>query len=135
MFGLKSGKCKSALRQAFSKCFDPLKDELGNVPITLHDNKYVTASMLGICEGYTRACNIQRQQTIAIVTDAVFEDIFRRESTGILKQVDQWLNDNDPEFMSQYENAKNKSNNNDLNIEWLTLHLTENFEPSKNLML
>ena len=135
MFGLKSGKCKSTLRLTFSKCFDPLKDELGTVPTALHNNKYVTASMLGICEGYAQVCNIQRQQTIAIITDAVFEEIFRRESTSILKQVDQWLNENDSEFMSQYESAKNKTSSNDLKIEWLKNYLIENFEPSKNLML
>ena len=88
MFGLKSGKCKHALKQSLSSCFDPLKDELGTVPTTLHNNKFVTASIFGICEGYARARNIGRQQTIAIITDAVFEEIFRRESTKILKQVD-----------------------------------------------
>lgn len=135
MFGLKSGKCKTALKQALSDCFDPLKDELGTVPVVLHSNKYVTASILGICEGYAQTNNISRQQTIAIITDAVFEEIFRRESTSILKQVDLWINDNDAEFISQYEDAKSKSSTNELNTEWLKNYLTANFEPSRNLML
>lgn len=135
MFGLKSGKCKTALKQALSDCFDPLKDELGTVPVVLHSNKYVTASILGICEGYAQTNNIIRQQTIAIITDAVFEEIFRRESTSILKQVDNWINDNDAEFISQYEDAKSKSSTKELNTEWLKNYLTANFEPSRNLML
>ena len=135
MFGLKSGKCKNALKQALSDCFDPLKDELGTVPITLHSNKYVTASVLGICEGYAEICNITRQQTLAIITDAVFEEIFRRDSTDILKQVDMWINEEDSEFMAQYEAAKNNPSNNELNVNWLKSYLIENFEPSRNLML
>ena len=135
MFGFRSGKCKNALKHALSNCFDPLKDELGTVPVTLHSNKFVTASILGICEGYAESCNIKREQTLAIITDAVFEEIFRRESTDILKQVDMWISDRDSEFMTQYEAAKNNPSNKELDVNWLKTYLVENFEPSRNLML
>ena len=135
MFGFNSGKCKRTLQRAMSDCFDPLKDELGTVPTTLHDSKYITASMLGICEAYSHASDISNKQKIAVITDAVFEEIFRRESTDVLKQVDQWLSRNDSEFMSAYEQAKSKSNSTELNLDWLKEYATNHFEPSKNLML
>lgn len=135
MFGFNSGKCKRTLQRAMSDCFAPLKDELGTVPTTLHDSKYITASMLGICEAYSHTNNITNKQKIALITDAVFEEIFRRESTTVLTQVDQWLKDNDSEFVSSYEQAKSKTNNNELNIDWLKEYSVKNFEPSRNLML
>ncbi|MFK7795686.1 MAG: hypothetical protein AB8B89_10075 [Gammaproteobacteria bacterium] len=135
MFGFNSGKCKRTLQRAMSDCFDPLKDELGTVPTTLHDSKYITASMLGICEAHAHTHNITSRQKIALITDSVFEEIFRRESTLVLKQVDQWLDNNDSEFMTAYEQAKSKTTEADLNLNWLKEYAVKNFEPSKNLML
>ena len=135
MFGFNTGKCKRTLQRAMSDCFNPLKDELGTVPTTLHDSKYITASMLGICEAYALTSNITSKQKIALITDAVFEEIFRRESTTVLKQVDQWLDNNDSEFMPSYEQAKSLTNDPKLNIDWLKDYAVKHFEPSKNLML
>ncbi len=135
MFGFNSGKCKRALQRAMSNCFEPLKDELGTVPTTLHDSKYITASMLGICEAYSHINNITNKQKIALITDAVFEEVFRRDSTTVLKQVDRWLNSNDSEFTSAYEQAKTKIKGTELNIEWLKEYSVKHFEPSRNLML
>ena len=140
MFGFKSGKCKRTLKRALSDCFEPLKDELGTVPTALHDSKFITASMLGICESYAHSNNISSKQQIALITDAVFEEIFRRESTNVLTQVDRWLSENDSEFMSAYEQSRSKTddsanNRSELNIDWLKEYATINFEPSKNLML
>ena len=135
MFGFNTGKCKRTLQRTMSDCFDPLKDELGNVPMTLHESKYVTASMLGICEAYANILNINNKHKIALITDAVFEEVFRRESTTVLKQVDQWLKNNDSEFMPAYEQAMSKTNDTELNLNWLKEYSVKNFEPSKNLML
>ncbi len=135
MFGFNSGKCKRNLQRAMSDCFDPLKDELGTVPTTLHDSKYITASMLGVCEAYANTNNITNKQKIALITDAVFEEVFRRESTTVLTQVDQWLKNNDSEFMTAYEQAKSKTNEVELNLDWLQEYSVKHFEPSKNLML
>ena len=135
MFGFNSGKCKRTLQRHMSDCFAPLKDELGNVPLTLHDSKYITASMLGICEAYAKLNNINNKQKIALITDAVFEEIFRRESTTVLKQVDQWLKNTDSEFIAAYEQAKSKTDEAELKLDWLKEYSVNNFEPSRNLML
>jgi hypothetical protein len=135
MFGFNSGKCKRTLQRAMSNCFDPLKDELGTVPTTLHDSKYVTASIFGVCEAYAHLNNITAKQKIALITDAVFEEVFRRESTTILTQVDLWLKNNDSEFMPAYEQAKSKTNEIELNLDWLKEYSVKHFEPSRNLML
>ncbi len=135
MFGFNSSKCKRALQRAMSACFDPLKDELGTVPTTFHNSKYITASMLGICEAYAQTSNITSKQKIALITDAVFEEVFRRESTTVLTQVDQWLKNNDSEFITAYEQAKSNTNEAELNLDWLKEYSVKNFEPSRNLML
>lgn len=135
MFGFNSGKCKRTLQRAMSDCFDPLKDELGTVPTTFHESKFITASMLGVCEAYAITYNITNKQKIALITDAVFEEVFRRESTTVLTQVDQWLKDNDSEFMPAYEQAKSKTCEVELNLDWLKEYAVKHFEPSKNLML
>ena len=135
MFGFNSGQCKRELQKAFSNCFEPLKDELGTVPDALETSKYITASMLGICEAYTNIKKVSKPQQIALITDAAFEEVFRRESTNVLRRVDQWRNDQDSEFMSAYEQAKSKTNNENLDISWLQEYASQNFEPSKTLML
>ncbi len=135
MFGFTTGKYKRALQKAMSDCFEPLKDELGTVPTTLHTSKYITASMLGICEAYAQANNVTNRQKIALITDSVFEEVFRRESTSILTQVDQWLKSNDDEFILAYEQAKTNSNKPDLDLAWLQEYAVKHFEPSRNLML
>lgn len=135
MFGFNTGKCKRTLQRTMSNCFKPLKDELGTVPTTLHDSKYITASMLGVCEAYAQTSTITNQHKIALITDSVFEEIFRRDSTSVLKKVDQWLENKDSEFITAYEQAKAKTNNVDLNLDWLKQYSVEHFEPSTNLML
>ena len=91
--------------------------------------------MLGICEAYAKLNNINNKQKIALITDAVFEEIFRRESTTVLKQVDQWLKNTDSEFIAAYELAKSKTDEAELKLDWLKEYSVNNFEPSRNLML
>ena len=140
MFGFKFRPCKRDLKQALSSCFEPLKDELGTVPVRMQTSKHITASMLGICEGYAEAKKIYKKQQLALITDAVFEEIFRRESTKVLTQVDQWVAEKDQKFMAQYQQAKSitikdYTNNQMLNITWLQEYASTHFEPSNTLML
>ena len=137
MFGFNSGKCKRILQQAMSDCFDPLKGEIGNVPTTLNDSQYITGSMLGICEAYANNLNITKPQSIALITDSVFEEVFRSDATSVLRQADAWKSSGDKEFMQAYEDAKSKTTQNgkQLNIDWLREYAVKNFEPSRTLML
>ena len=137
MFGLNSGKCKRTLQRAMSDCFDPLKGEVGNVPEAFYTSQYITGSMLGICEAYANNLNITKPQTIAVIIDAVFEEVFFGDATSVLKQVDAWKNSGDEEFSQAYEQAKSKTSQNttQLNIDWLKEYAVKNFEPSRTLML
>lgn len=137
MFGLNTGKCKRILQRTISSCFDPLKGELGNVPSTLNDSQYITGSMLGICEAYANNLKISKPQSIALITDAVFEDVFFGEATSVLKQVDDWKNNNEEEFMNAYNEAKQRTSQDalQLNLDWLKDYATKHFEPSRTLML
>lgn len=140
MFNFKLGRCKSVLQKSFSACFDPLKDELGTVPTVLHNNKHVCACMLAVCDAYAAHMGIKKTQTVAIITDAAFEEVFRRETTQVLTLTDQWHQNNDPEFTQSYATAlaqvkTSLLSNDELQLDWLQSYLVSNFEPSRNLML
>ncbi len=137
MFGLNSGKCKRHLQQAMSKCFDPLKGEIGNVPPSLNNSQYITGAMLGICEAYASNLNITKPHTVAVIVDAVFEEVFRADATSVLNQVDHWKSDNEKEFIEAYQHAKSTTQNDgkQLNIDWLRDYAVKHFEPSRTLML
>ena len=137
MFGLNSGKCKRQLQRALSDCFDPLKGELGNVPPTLNNSPYITGSMLGICEAYANCLNITKPQSIALIVDATFEEVFRADATNVLIQVDDWKNNSEEEFMHAYQQAKTKTTQDGkaLDVNWLKDYAVEHFEPSRTLML
>lgn len=140
MFNFKFSRCKSTLQKTFSNCFDPLKDELGTVPVKLHDSQYVTASMISICEAYANHLGLKKTQQQALLIDATFEEVFRRESTAILTQTDQWKDDNNEEFMRAYQEGLNHmqsllNHDDQLNVDWLKDYLVAHYEPSRNLML
>jgi len=137
MFGLNSGKCKRHLQRALSDCFDPLKGEVGNVPPALNESQYITGAMLGICEAYASNLNITKPQAVALITDAVFEEVFRADATSVLRQADIWKNNNEKEFTDAYQNAISKTSNDSkqLNVDWLKEYAVKHFEPSRTLML
>lgn len=137
MFGLNTGKCKRILLRTISKSFDPLKGELGNVPSAMNNSQYITGSMFGICEAFANNFGINKPQTIAMIIDAVFEDVFFGEATSVLKHVDNWKNNNEKEFMSAYDEAKKRTTQDakQLNTEWLKEYAVKHFEPSRTLML
>ena len=136
MFGFKINRCKHQLIKHISPCFDPLRDELGTVPTDLQTSKFVTASMLGVCEGYAHHLDITGTGKIALITDAVFEEIFRRDATMVLKQTDHWKDSEDDEFMTAYTSARQAiQEKGSLKLDWLEKYLVENFKPSTTLML
>lgn len=136
MFNLKFNRCKNSLVRHISACFDPLRDELGTVPTELQSSKYVTASMLGICDCHAQHLNITKANKIALISDAVFEEIFRRDATAVLRQTDEWKDNQDNEFISAYTQAMDKTRGKDtLELDWLKTYLTDNFKPSTTLML
>ncbi len=137
MFGLNFGKCKRSLQHTISACFDPLKGEIGNVPPELNKSRFITASMLGICEGLADSYAIKKPQSVALIVDAVFEEVFRADATDVLRQVDDWKNNADQEFMEAYQQAKARTcaDGKQLNLDWLQKYAVDNFERSNTLML
>jgi len=136
MFGFKTGRCKSQLRKAFSDCFNPLKDELGTVPVSLHDSSYIIASMLAVCESYAGLKKITNQRQIAFICDDVFEEVFRREATKVLTSADTLRAEQDSGFQTAYNAAVEQTKTQDeLDLSWLQDYATKHFEPSKVLML
>ena len=135
MFGFGAvGKHKRILKVAFAACLQPLKDELGNVPIPMQTDPSINAAILGVCKAYSVANNVTKTTDIAVIADAVFEELYRRESIKVQDRVDEWKNANDDAFMQSYHNAKSQTTA-DLDLSWLTEYATRNFEPATGKML
>lgn len=132
MFGLSVVKYKRELMQAFSDCFLPVKDSLGNVPVSMQESKFITASILGICRGYSET-RVRYESDFDLIVDAVFEEIFRRESVTVQTRTESWLQSSDDEFMFFYFQAKYRTiDSKDLG--WLQNTLLKYFEPAQTVV-
>ena len=134
MFGFGIGKHKRSLQIVFAACLQPLKDELGNVPIPMQTDPAINGAILGACEAYAQHHNITKPSDIAVIADAVFEDLYRRESIDVQHRVDAWKSANDDAYVSAYQDAKSKTNS-EPDLSWLTDYAVNNFEPATGKML
>ncbi|MFT6908972.1 MAG: hypothetical protein ACJAS1_005679 [Oleiphilaceae bacterium] len=132
MFGLSVIKHKRILKEAFSDCFLPVKNDLGNVPVTMQTSKMITASILGICRGYAEG-RINYEPDFELIVDAVFEDIFRRESVEVQTRTESWLHYNDDEFMRYYYQAKSHAVNS-RDLSWLQGVVLHSFKPTHTIV-
>jgi len=132
MLILSNLKHKKVLKQYFSDCFLPVKDDLGNVPVKMQSSKVITASIIGVCRGYADS-RISQESDFEMIVDAVFEDIFRRESVKVQILTESWLKNNDEEFMKFYYLAKSKAEVSD-NLNWLQEITLEYFKPEKTII-
>lgn len=137
MFGLSSSRVRKTLQNSLTECLAPLKDELGNVPVVMQSDATFNAYMLGICEGYAQSQNVNKTKSVAIIVDAVFEEIYRRESTQVLTRIDQWRAESNADFIKAFNEAKSKTLNTTekLDVTWFQEYASKNFEPAYNLML
>jgi len=134
MFNLELIKHKRKLKQDFSDCFSPLKDQLGNVPLEMQTDGFLNGAVLSICENYLNTENISKTSSKALVVDAVCEELYRRESITVQTYIDQWLLDNDELFMEAYQYFKQQRDH-ELNLQLLAKYIQQNFEPATGLML
>ena len=134
MFGLGINKHKKKLEIALAACFWPLIDELGNVPIPMQTDPAINASILGVCESYAHTQSVTKQGDLALIADAVFEELYRLESINVQNRVDAWKNDQNEVFAQAYANAQAKTTA-DLDLTWLTEFAKNNFKQGTGLML
>ncbi len=132
MLGLSVVKYKRELMQAFSECFLPVKDSLGNVPVLMQQSKFITASILGICRGYSES-RVKDESDFDLIVDAVFEEIFRRESVEVQTRTESWLQSSDDEFMFFYFQAKYRTMDSE-NLNWLQNTLLNSYEPAHTVV-
>lgn len=133
IYDFKAIKHKRLLKQIFSNCFEPLKDELGNVPLKMQRSRIITASVLGICRAYANAKQL-KESTFDLVIDAIFEDLFRRESIEVQTRAEQWLQSNDDEFMIAYYQAKETTLSQGFDLTWLTEYAKKHFKTGHQVM-
>lgn len=119
-------KHKRKLKQAFSDCFDPLKSVLGNVPIPMQTDRYITAAILGTCRGYAEAVQTD-EKTFASIVDAVFEEVYRQNSLTVQTQTETWLTEADETFMESYYHAKELASP-EIDLTWLQKYALAHFD-------
>lgn len=132
MFGLSVIKHKRTLKQSFSDCLLPVQDQLGNVPVAMQSSKVITASVLGICRVYSDQHDIE-EPDFELIVDAVFEEIFRRESVAVQTLTESWLQDNDAEFMHYYYDAKARALKS-RDLLWFQHLALQHFTPSRTIV-
>lgn len=134
MFGLELIKHKRKLTHNFSDCFASLKDELGNVPVEIQNDAFINGAVVGICKSYLNDQHVQKASAIALVLDAVFEEIFRRESVKVQTQVDDWLQQNNKSFLLGLQRTTDNSSLSQ-KLQWLSSYAQQNYKSANNLML
>ncbi len=134
MFGLELIKYKRKLTQDFSDCFASLKDELGNVPVEIQNDAFINGAIVGLCEVYLDQQQVKKSSSRALIVDAVFEEIYRRESVQVQTRVDAWLQQKDNAFLTGHKQAS-KGTNHESRLKWLSEFAQQNFESANNLML
>ncbi len=124
----KNSQHKRYLLNAFSNCFKTLQDELGNVPIGMQSSEEITGAVLGACRGYAIIHHID-EPSFDLIVDAVFEELFRRESVTVQNKAEHWLHDENEFFMLAYYHAKSKTiNSQSINLTWLTDYAEKHFK-------
>lgn len=134
MFGLEHIKYKRKLTNAISDCFSSLKDDLGNIPVAIQNDAFINGAIVEICEHYLDEQQVHKVSSRALIRDAVFEEIYRRESVKVQSQVDVWLQQNNKVFSLGYQQLKAITHL-DEKLQWLSKYAQQNFESAKNLML
>lgn len=134
MFGLGLLKHKKKLTEGFSSCFSPLKDELGNVPVEMQFDAFTNGAVLQVCEIYLKEHIIQKNTSKASILDAVFEEIYRRESLNVQERVQAWNETSDEHFKQGQEQA-NSHGDSSGQLKWLSKYSQEHFKRANNLML
>lgn len=130
----KNNRHKRYLLNAFSDCFKALQDELGNVPIDMQSSPEITGAVLGACRGYATLNHIN-ESSFNIIVDAVFEELFRRESVTVQTKAEYWLHDENEFFMLAYYHAKSKTlNSKNINLSWLSDYAQKHYKAGHQVM-
>lgn len=130
MYDFSAIKHKFFLRTIFSTCFHSTTDYLGNVPVKMQSSRQITAYVLGICRAYATKKEL-KESSFELIIDAVFEELFRRESIAVQTRAEKWLQSSDSEFLKAYYEAKERTLAQGMDLEWLTDYAKTQFA-SKN---
>lgn len=126
MYDFRAIKHKFFLREIFSACFEPVMDTLGNVPVSMQQSRDITAYVLGVCRAYATRYSL-KESTFEVVVDAVYEELFRRESIEVQIRTEKWLQSSDAMFLSAYYQAKERTLSQGMDLDWLNQYAKEHF--------
>jgi hypothetical protein len=130
----KTNQHKRYLLNAFSNCFSALKDGLGNLPVSMQSSHEITGLVLGACRSYAIANKINESH-FNLIVDAVFEELFRRESIAVQTKAEQWLSTEHEIFMLAYYHAKSRTiNNKTVDLSWISNYAKKYFKARHQVM-
>lgn len=130
MFDFKVIKHKVFLRNVFSDCFQPIADHLGNLPAKMQNSRHITAYVLGVCRAYANKKQL-RESSFVLLVDAVYEELFRRESIAVQTRAETWLQSSDEDFLAAYYQAKERTLAQGMNLQWLTDYAKTHFRAKR----
>lgn len=131
MLSYRNTRQKRILINAFSNCFHAIKDELGNVPLSMQKSHEIAGSIVGTCRGFA-IINRIKESNFELMIEAVFSELFRRESLQVQARAQQWLRTEDETFMLAYYHSKSKVlNSSSFDLTWLSDYAKKHFAASK----
>ena len=122
---------KPILLQAFSDCLDPLRSDLGNVHPSMRQSPYISGAILGTCRGYAVKHKL-KESVVNKLIDNAFEEVFRSESLAMQTKAQNWLNEENSDFMAAYQHARTAAEV-ELNLDWLSQYVQTHFEKASTL--
>ncbi len=124
MFGFKRQRITRELLLRIMACFAPVQDAIGNVPVAIQSDVRVLAALYAVIYSSLAAEGIDAESDRRIVTDRIFDEIFRREATAVLKRCDRLLAEKDGDFRRVFEtNCSNQSA-----LDELASYVDQNYE-------
>lgn len=130
----KNNQHKRYLLNAFSNCFSALKDEFGNLPISMQSSHEITGAVLGSCRGYAIANKIS-ESSFNLIIEAIFEELFRSKSIAVQAKAEQCLRTENEIFMLAYYYAKSRTiNHKIMDLTWLRNYARKHFKTRHQMM-
>lgn len=124
MSGFKRQRLTRELIPRIMVCFEPVQDAIGNVPIAIQSDVRVLAAVYAVIYSYLEIQGLDAEHDRRVVTDRIFDEIFRREATKVLKYCDQLLSEKNSNFCRVFET--NYSNRDALDE--LASYIDQNYE-------
>jgi len=127
MFGFKRRRVIQQLLAQIVPCVRSIQDEIGNVPPATHNDAFIIATLYGVIYSYLLAWDMDTEDNRRVVSDRIFEEIFRREAIAILTYGDKLMKNKDSEFYTVFQSAYSADDTQKV-LDEFTSYINRNYE-------